>query len=91
MGIWHICFPGLNLDIATLSLESQMKHLGQCQEKSSAVSLKGLGCAELAMPHQGAELQKNGLQYNQPTHRLQTSKNPPQFRSKTKNCQSKAP
>lgn len=44
-----------------------MKYLGQCQEKSSAVSLKVLGCSKLGIPYQGAELPKDGLQYNQPT------------------------
>lgn len=58
MDIWHICLPGLNPDIITLSLEPQMKYLRQCQEKSSAVSLKVLGCTKLGIPHQGVELQK---------------------------------
>lgn len=74
MDIWHICLPGHNFDIATLSLEPQMKYLGQCQEKSSAVSLKVLGCAELGIPYQDTELKKNGLQYNQP---------PPNFKKPT--------
>lgn len=83
-GHMTICLPDLNLDINTLSLEPQMKYLGQCQEKSSAVSLKVLGCSEMSIPHQGAQLQKNGLQYNQPTpSNLQIT----HHNSETKNCQ----